>query len=56
VDVVTSESCPKLGVPIGVVKCYSSAATAAVGQKYQLLLLQFIEHGSVVLRSTWWRL
>jgi hypothetical protein len=56
VDVVTSESCPKLGIPIGVVKCYSSAATVAVGQKYQLLVLQFVEHESVVRRSTWLRL
>ena len=55
-DVVTSESCPKLGVPIGIVKCYISAATVAIGQKYQLLLVQFIEHGSVVRRSTWLRL
>jgi hypothetical protein len=56
VDVVTSESYPKLGVPIGVVKCYSSAATVAVGQKYQLLLLQSLDHESVVRRSTWLRL
>lgn len=54
-DVVTSESCPKLGVPIGVAKCYISVATVAVVQKYQLLLMQFVEHESVVRRSSWLR-
>jgi len=38
------------------VKCYSSAVTVAVGQKYRLLSQQFVEYESVFRRSTWLRL